>query len=37
MPAPLEADPENKTGETLSGRTIIHQVEGILREIMSKG
>jgi hypothetical protein len=33
----FEADPENKTGETLQGRKIILQMEDILREIKPKG
>ena len=37
MRALFEADPENKTGETLQGRKIILQMEDILREITPKG
>ena len=36
MRALFEADPENKTGETLHGRKVILQMEDILREARRK-
>ena len=32
----FEADPEDKTGETLKGCKIIHQMEDILRQVRRK-
>ena len=32
----LEADPENKTGETRKGRDMIHEMEDILRQARRK-
>jgi hypothetical protein len=36
MRALFEADPESKTGETLQGYKIIHEVEDILGEVRRK-
>ena len=36
MRALFEADPEDKTGETLEGCKIIHQMEDILRQVRRK-
>jgi hypothetical protein len=36
MRALFEADPEDKTGETLQGCKIIHQMEDILRQVRRK-
>ena len=36
MWALFEADPEDKTGETLEGCKIIHQMEDILRQAQRK-
>jgi hypothetical protein len=36
MRALFEADPEDKTGETLKGCKIIHQMEDILRQARQK-
>jgi hypothetical protein len=32
----FEADPEDKTGETLEGCKIIHEMEGILKQVRRK-
>ncbi len=37
MRALFEADPEDKTGETLQGCKIIHVMEDILRQVRSSG
>jgi len=36
MRALFEADPEDKTGETLQGCKIIHEMEDILRQVRQK-
>ena len=36
MRACFEADPEDKTGETLKGCKIIHEMEGILKQVRRK-
>jgi hypothetical protein len=36
MRAHFEADPEDKTGETLKGCEIIHEMEDILRQVRRK-
>jgi hypothetical protein len=36
MRALFEADPEDKTGETLEGCKILHQMEDILRQVRRK-
>ena len=36
MRALFEADPEDKTGDTLKGCKIIHQMEDILRQVRRK-
>jgi hypothetical protein len=36
MRALFEADPEDKTGETLKGCKIIHEMEDILRQVRRK-
>lgn len=36
MRALFEADPDDKTGETLEGCKIIHQMEDILRQVRRK-
>ncbi len=36
MRALFEADPDDKTGETLEGRKIIQEMEDILRQVRRK-